>query len=90
VRTIEAWAPDMTTLLILGAVILIGMFLVVHGTIFQTRWGINTATQIKCPRCGNMHGQIRTPRNLRQFLWGGYTCNQCGLQVDKWNRPTSG
>jgi hypothetical protein len=22
-------------------------------------------------------------------LWGGFTCDQCGLETDKWNRPIS-
>jgi len=67
----------------------VGMLLVIHGTIFKTRWGINTETQIECPGCHKLRGQIRTPRNLRQALWGGGTCDRCGLEVDKWNRPVS-
>ena len=66
-----------------------GMLLVIHGTIFKTRWGVNAATRIDCPGCQKTHGQIRTPRNLRQMLWGGFTCSYCGVEVDKWNRPIS-
>jgi len=79
----------MTELLIVGGILPLGVLLVTHGTIFKTRWGINTATQIECPGCRKMHGQIRTPRNLRQTLWGGFTCPQCGTEDDKWNRPIS-
>ncbi len=77
------------SLIIIAGILGVGMLLVVHGTIFKTRWGINTATQIECPGCHRIHGQIRTPRNLRQMLWGGFTCAQCGFEVDKWNRPIS-
>jgi hypothetical protein len=79
----------MTSLLILGAVLMAGMLLVIHGTIFKTRWGINAASEIQCPRCGKIRGQVRVPQNFRQALWGGGTCPQCGLEVDKWNRPIS-
>ena len=79
----------MTALLIISGVLGVGILLVIHGTIFKRRWGINTVAQVECPSCHKMHGQIRIPRNLRQTLWGGYTCDQCGLEVDKWNRPIS-
>jgi len=79
----------MTELLIIGGILGVGIILVIHGTIFKTRWGINTATEMECPGCHRMHGQIRIPRNLRQMLWGGFTCGQCGFEVDKWNRPIS-
>jgi hypothetical protein len=71
------------------SVIAIGMILIVYGTIFKTRWGINAAASVECPRCHHVRGQIRKPTNLRQFLWGGGTCPSCGLEVDKWNRPVS-
>ena len=76
-----------TELLIIGGVLGAGVLLVIHGTIFKTRWGINAAVRIECPGCHALHGQIRTPGNLRQLLWGAFTCSRCGLEVDKWNRP---
>ena len=50
-----------------------------------------------CPRCGagglsgksvvrDCLSQIRWPRNLRQAIWGGYTCNRCNCLYDKWGR----
>jgi predicted RNA-binding Zn-ribbon protein involved in translation (DUF1610 family) len=77
----------MIALLIVGGILGAGILLVVHGTVFKTRWGINTIGQFECPNCHKIHGQMRVPRNLRQTLWGGFTCDQCGLEVDKWNRP---
>jgi hypothetical protein len=29
---------------------------------------------------------IRKPKNRRQALWGGWTCEACGLEYDKWGR----
>ncbi len=79
----------MMGLLIISGILGVGMLLVIHGTIFKTRWGINTARQSECPSCHKTYGQIRIPRNLRQTLWGGFTCDQCGVETDKWNRPIS-
>jgi hypothetical protein len=79
----------MMELLIICGILGVGTLLVLHGTIFKTRWGINTDTQIECPGCHKLRGQIRTPRNLRQALWGGGSCDHCGLEVDKWNCPAS-
>jgi hypothetical protein len=79
----------MTSLLIVGGVLAVGMFLVIHGTIFKTRWGINLTPRIECPRCHAARGTVRIPRNRSQALWGGGICERCGLEVDKWNRPIS-
>jgi hypothetical protein len=67
----------------------VGILLVIHGTLFKTRWGINTAAQFECPGCHKMHGQIGIPCNVQQTLWGGLTYDQCGLETAKWNRPIS-
>jgi ABC-type uncharacterized transport system permease subunit len=64
-----------------------GAVAVVLGTVFKSRWGINLRWSGECPRCHNHRKIFRIPRNVRQFLWGGGTCNRCGLEVDKWNRP---
>ena len=37
---------------------------------------------IQCPKCGEPQPQIRTPKNFRQFLWGGNTCSKCGTEMD--------
>src|SRR5437016_2215940 len=89
VRTEGGKSSRMAELLIIAGILGVGMLLVIHGTIFKTRWGVNTAAQIECPGCHRIRSQIRTPRNLRQALWSGSTCDHCGLEVDKWNRPTS-
>jgi hypothetical protein len=47
--------------------------------------GINTKT-VTCPRCGLKAPMIRMPANLRQALWGGWTCVQCHCEFDKYGR----
>ena len=42
--------------------------------------GINLDT-VNCPKCGEEMPKIRTPKNLRQTLWGGWSCNECGRYV---------
>lgn len=50
------------------------------------RWGINLR-EVNCPNCGRVMPAIRKPQSLRQFLWGGWTCSDCGCQMDKWGKP---
>lgn len=42
---------------------------------------------VSCPRCGVTQIALRKPANLRQWLWGGYTCPGCGLAMDRWGKP---
>lgn len=51
----------------------------------EGKWGINTKAVV-CPKCGNTFPQIRKPENIRQFLWGGGTCQSCSCEVDKWGK----
>jgi hypothetical protein len=68
-----------------AAMLSIGLFLLVHGTIVKNRWGINLHA-IKCPRCHLALSQVRIPKTLSQALWGGWTCPRCGCSSDKWGR----
>lgn len=43
---------------------------------------INLKT-VKCSQCGFVQNYFRFPKNWRQFLWGGYTCTNCGSEIDK-------
>jgi hypothetical protein len=49
-------------------------------------WGINP-TRPACPFCQSPSPRIRKPANRRQFLWGGWTCAQCGRELDKYGQP---
>ena len=64
-----------------------GGYLVVRDTVRRRgRWGVN-ARPVHCPNCGEPAPAIREPRNRRQHLWGGATCEECGIEYDKWGRP---
>lgn len=39
-----------------------------------------------CPKCGKEQPRVRRPKNLRQALWGGYTCESCGTEMDKFGK----
>ena len=47
-----------------------------------SKWAINIK-QTYCPECGTALPKVRTPKNMRQFLWGGWTCEACGTEVGK-------
>ncbi len=36
-----------------------------------------------CPKCGAKLSRFRKPTNLRQTLWGGWTCLECGSELDR-------
>jgi hypothetical protein len=64
----------------------VGAVLVVRDTIRRRgNFGINTRP-VRCPECGEPAPVVRAPENLRQTLWGGCTCANCGLEYDKWGR----
>jgi len=52
-----------------------------------SKMGINLAADLKCPDCQTPVPAIRRPKNMRQVLWGGWTCSNCGKEFDKWLKP---
>ena len=66
-------------------VLFVGLVLVVHGTVVKNRWGVNLEA-IQCPRCNAPQPTMRMPHSLRETLWGGGTCRDCGCEIDKWGR----
>ncbi len=40
----------------------------------------------KCPQCGAPFPKFRKPANRRQLLWGGWTCSNCGSEMDRHGR----
>jgi hypothetical protein len=40
----------------------------------------------KCPECDTPMPRFRQPANRRQALWGGWTCPQCGCEMDRRGR----
>jgi len=74
-----------TEILVLG---LVGIFVIVILLIIwpkSGKMGIGLG-KIKCPKCDNDLPVIRKPKNLRQMLWGGWTCPRCGCEVDKYGK----
>lgn len=55
----------------------------------EGRWGMNLKPT-SCPECQTPAPAFRTPKNARQAMWGGWTCERCGLELDKWGRPVAG
>ncbi len=39
-----------------------------------------------CPECGTPAPKVRKPANRRQMLWGGWTCAECGSELDRRGR----
>lgn len=65
----------------------VGAALVVWDTVRKRgRWGINLRP-VCCPVCGEPAPVVRRPKNTRQALWGGCTCDGCGTEYDKWGQP---
>jgi hypothetical protein len=72
-----------------GVFMLGGAFLVyklVSGTANKGDWGLNLKPPTACPVCSAPLPMARVPKNLRQALWGGWTCSGCGKELDKWGR----
>lgn len=36
-----------------------------------------------CPACGTAVPKFRRPTSWRQAMWGGWTCNSCGTEMDR-------
>jgi hypothetical protein len=76
--------------IVMGLGLVTGAVLVIRDTVRkQGRWGINLRT-VRCPKCGEPAPVIRRPKNRRERLWGGCTCEQCGTEYDKWGRAIAG
>lgn len=70
--------------------LVIGVIFVIRDTIRQRgNWGLNFKPGA-CRQCGTPMPMVRKPANWRQALWGGWTCAECGLEVDKWGKPVEG
>lgn len=84
----EEWAAMIASIVLLMGLLAMGG-LVVRDTVRRRgRWGVNAKglTGMDCPECGEPLPAVRKPKNRRQTLWGGATCENCGCEVDKWGR----
>lgn len=68
----------------------VGAVLVIRDTIRQRgKWGLSLKIP-DCEQCGTRMPAVRVPTSWRQAMWGGWTCPECGLELDKWGRPVEG
>ncbi len=75
---------------IIFKLIFVGVILAVFFPWFGTRWFIpkNKTEWGVCPKCGEERPIFRIPRNLSQTLKGGWTCKNCGSEINKQSRLT--
>lgn len=75
----------MIPFLVLAGLLILGILLVVHGTVVKNRWGLNPDA-VSCPRCSTPLPRVRKPQSAQQAMWGGHSCLRCGIELDKWGR----
>jgi len=80
---------DANAIYVLGILLLfglIGLIMAIRSTLTRRGgWGLNfdKATYV-CPTCKEQLPVIRKPSSIKQLLWGGWTCKNCGAEVSKW------
>ena len=37
---------------------------------------------VKCEKCGHEQPKFRKPTSFGQAMWGGYTCSNCGGELN--------
>jgi hypothetical protein len=75
----DAFATGVILGLIAGVGVMVA--LVIYALIYYRR---------KCPDCGgSLLSLFRIPTNTRQALWGGWTCQECGCEVDRRGRKVT-
>jgi len=70
------------------ALIVLAVAFVVFASVRRNKLGVNLKAA-HCPQCDAAMPAVRKPTSLSQFLWGGWTCPQCGTSMDKWGRRVS-
>lgn len=58
--------------------------------IWPKKWqiGVNFS-RVYCPDCGEKMPLLRVPKSLREILYGGWSCNSCGCEMDKYGKKTT-
>ena len=52
----------------------------------QGKWAINLKPLV-CSICRTRGPRVRLPKSKRELMWGGWTCRQCGTELDKFGQP---
>lgn len=42
--------------------------------------------KVFCPKCNTEQPTLKLADNLRQIIKGGWTCNQCGCEMDRFGK----
>lgn len=48
----------------------------------NNKWDINL-DKVLCPECGSKQSMLRIPKNLKQLMYGGWSCEKCSCKMDK-------
>ena len=51
----------------------------------KSKFGLNFS-RVYCPSCQTKQPIIRMPQNERQTLYGGWTCEKCKTEMDKYGQ----
>jgi hypothetical protein len=62
------------------------LIVLVGGGFYVLRQQKSMLNGVTCPRCGTVAPFFRKPTSLRQALWGGWTCANCGCNMDRWGK----
>ena len=81
---VERFSDFLMFFIVLAIAVGLVLILLVVISTFRRKgnFGINLE-KVTCFNCGTVAPQVRRPKNLRQALWGGWTC-ECGTELDKW------
>ena len=71
--------------IVIGVVFLVFFFISNGKNGKNPQMGINLG-RVYCPKCGSKQPVIRKPKNERQAFYGGYTCKNCGTEMDKYGK----
>ena len=69
-----------------GLGLLGGVALLFIGTLMKARFGINLG-KARCGECREPAPTVRVPKTTYEILWGGWACEECGCENDKWGNP---
>jgi hypothetical protein len=67
---------------VLGA----GLILVIRDSVRREGNFVIPLGQCSCPECGKDTPTVRVPTSGRQAMWGGWTCDHCQCEMDKWGK----
>ena len=66
--------------------IMIGVFIFLIFNQFRKKKKDVNLFEVKCPKCGKKQKFVRVPKDIKEAVWGGYTCPNCGCKMDKFGK----